>query len=151
MEETSSATSSIDTTQSCIYPSSSGNYYEDYQPNHSKVLSIEAASSDQLPVATVQQDANPEVQATSTNGERRCELLLSDSAYNSEHEDTPEQSEAAPAQASDRKITATLLDEELWKSFNKIGNEMIVTKPGRWVQIKQCSYACFCSCITTYY
>lgn len=28
-------------------------------------------------------------------------------------------------------ITAALLDEDLWKSFNRIGNEMIVTKPGR--------------------
>ncbi len=30
-----------------------------------------------------------------------------------------------------RKITATLQNSNLWRSFKKIGNEMIVTKPGR--------------------
>ena len=28
-------------------------------------------------------------------------------------------------------ITVNLLDKELWKMFNSIGNELIVTKPGR--------------------
>lgn len=51
-----------------------------------------------------------------------------DSAYNSEHENTPEQD---AANQLSRRITATLLDEKLWKCFYKTGNEMIVTKPGR--------------------
>lgn len=54
-----------------------------------------------------------------------------DSAYCSEYESTPAEQENPPSQLS-KKITAILLDEELWQSFNRIGNEMIVTKPGRY-------------------
>ncbi len=58
-----------------------------------------------------------------------------DSAYNSGHENTPEQLEAAQQQAKSKPapptITVLLSEEELWKAFHKVGNEMIVTKPGR--------------------
>ena len=30
-----------------------------------------------------------------------------------------------------QKIKVNLVDDQLWKKFRKIGNEMIVTKPGR--------------------
>ena len=35
------------------------------------------------------------------------------------------------ANYSDNGITASLMEADLWKSFNTVGNEMIVTKPGR--------------------
>lgn len=38
---------------------------------------------------------------------------------------------AAGAQPFCKKITASLQNKSLWKSFRRIGNEMIVTKPGR--------------------
>ena len=31
-------------------------------------------------------------------------------------------------------VTASVLDKEMWDSFNSVGNEMIVTKPGRWAE-----------------
>ena len=37
----------------------------------------------------------------------------------------------APATPPAHGITVNLLDKELWQTFNSIGNEMIVTKPGR--------------------
>lgn len=37
----------------------------------------------------------------------------------------------AGAQPYSKKITASLQNKNLWKSFKRIGNEMIVTKPGR--------------------
>ena len=44
-------------------------------------------------------------------------------------------SSSSPATASlisgAHGITVNLLDKELWQTFNSIGNEMIVTKPGR--------------------
>ena len=78
--------------------------------------------------------------------------VIFDSAYNSDH--TPEETEdgavggqatavaaaaAVTAAASNKKkgegkennITVTLADRDLWKEFYKVGNEMIVTKPGR--------------------
>ncbi len=38
---------------------------------------------------------------------------------------------AAGAQPFCKKVTASLQNKSLWKSFKRIGNEMIVTKPGR--------------------
>lgn len=56
-----------------------------------------------------------------------------DSAYNSEHERTPEQDCQPPKQkkAAELRIVASPLQADLWRAFNKVGNEMIVTKPGR--------------------
>ncbi len=54
-------------------------------------------------------------------------------ANNSGH-DTPEQPEASQQQAKPKPaptITVILSEEELWKAFHKVGNEMTVTKPGR--------------------
>ena len=44
---------------------------------------------------------------------------------------TSSSSPAAASPASTHGITINLLDKELWQMFNSIGNEMIVTKPGR--------------------
>ena len=35
------------------------------------------------------------------------------------------------ANYTDNGVTASLMEADLWKSFNTVGNEMIVTKPGR--------------------
>ena len=52
-----------------------------------------------------------------------------DSAYNSENENSPEQQ--ISSQSLERKVTVNLPDKKIWKKFYLIGNEMIVTKPGR--------------------
>ncbi len=44
---------------------------------------------------------------------------------------TPTDSEGDSSPAHTGGITARLVDKELWESFREIGNEMIVTKPGR--------------------
>ncbi len=44
---------------------------------------------------------------------------------------TPTDSEGDGSPAHTGGITAQLVDKELWESFREIGNEMIVTKPGR--------------------
>ena len=61
-----------------------------------------------------------------------------DSAYSTEHEKSPDQSASAAKEKETKrrpqpakKLTAKLQDDEMWKVFNKLGNEMIVTKPGR--------------------
>lgn len=33
--------------------------------------------------------------------------------------------------SSERKVIATLQNEDMWKLFMEVGNEMMVTKPGR--------------------
>lgn len=52
-----------------------------------------------------------------------------DSAYSSDNPQPlrPDNSQAS----SSKKIAATLQNKALWKDFKRIGNEMIVTKPGR--------------------
>jgi CMP-N-acetylneuraminic acid synthetase len=37
----------------------------------------------------------------------------------------------SPEPQEEELVSVTPADEKLWKSFSKIGNEMIVTKPGR--------------------
>lgn len=72
--------------------------------------------------------ASPRVQASviaSSKGSQK----LTDSAYNSEHEQTPEQQEGH--HVKELIIGARPVQADLWRSFNTIGNEMIVTKPGR--------------------
>ena len=56
-----------------------------------------------------------------------------DSAYNSEHEHTPEQQDGEQPKSKNPefRIAASPLQPDLWRAFNKVGNEMIVTKPGR--------------------
>lgn len=65
-----------------------------------------------------------------------------DSAYNSEHEHTPEEQDNSKAseeeepteekeEEEEEGIRVKLQEANLWKSFHKVGNEMIVTKPGR--------------------
>ncbi len=48
------------------------------------------------------------------------------SPYNFVQEQSPRHS---PQHSSE--VVVSLMDKELWKSFHEIGNEMIVTKPGR--------------------
>ncbi len=36
-----------------------------------------------------------------------------------------------PGSEGEERIVASLLDADLWNSFKRVGNEMIVTKPGR--------------------
>lgn len=73
---------------------------------------------------SAQEKTSSNVQPTATTASKEVQ----DSAYNSEHEHSPEQAEGAVALPS---ITAKLAQEQLWKSFCEVGNEMIVTKPGR--------------------
>ena len=80
--------------------------------------------------STTQQGDDTEMQGSSKSGVKRVMNCI-DSAYSSEHENTPEQQDATLSLS--KGISVTLLDEDLWKSFHKIGNEMIVTKPGRYV------------------
>lgn len=119
----------IDPTQAYILPH--------VPPNYRILIPVaEAASysgdeSQEIPTThssmeSAQQQTSSNVQATASSSQKPTE----DSAYNSEHEHSPEQpvGEQAVAPIS---ISAKLAQEQLWKSFNKIGNEMIVTKPGR--------------------
>ena len=56
-----------------------------------------------------------------------------DSAYSSDNIQSSASSSSTVICSNplNRKITATLQNKSLWKTFKKIGNEMIVTKPGR--------------------
>lgn len=66
--------------------------------------------------------------STLGNGSESGSDCAQDSAYSSDN--------TVPAKNNDgqlpcKKITATLQNKSLWKDFKRIGNEMIVTKPGR--------------------
>lgn len=102
-------------------------------------------SESQLPFSVVhqeepsitekQEDAAEEQGATAAEEENDKEEVqvptTADSAYSSGHENTPEQPEAAQQARSTGQITVFISEEDLWKAFDKVGNEMIVTKPGR--------------------
>lgn len=67
---------------------------------------------------------NAESEETSESGSN----TPTDSAYSSDnHQSAISQSSALPF----RRITASLQNKALWKTFKRMGNEMIVTKPGR--------------------
>ena len=36
-----------------------------------------------------------------------------------------------------REVVVRLENQELWRRFNEIGTEMIITKTGRWVNVTQ--------------
>jgi len=55
----------------------------------------------------------------------------SDSAYGSEQPTTPLDLYQVRPVPYYRKVTASVQNKQLWKLFTRIGNEMIVTKPGR--------------------
>lgn len=60
---------------------------------------------------------------TAENGSDSSSDSAMDSAYSSDN--------LQPPQGEPGQITAVLQNRRLWKDFRKIGNEMIVTKPGR--------------------
>lgn len=66
-------------------------------------------------------DSNSSKVTLSNDSESGSECAQ-DSAYSS---DNPQPLNGQP------KISASLQNRSLWKEFRKIGNEMIVTKPGR--------------------
>lgn len=68
-------------------------------------------------------DSNSSKVTLGNDSESSSECAL-DSAYSS---DSPQLQNDQPA----GKMSATLQNKSLWKDFRKIGNEMIVTKPGR--------------------
>ena len=89
----------------------------------------------QLSIATLQHGSNAvQVQPTTTATLNKADAPTIDSA---EYQKTPAQFEAAQQVGSKpaKKIIAQLNEEELWKSFNEVGNEMIVTKPGRYINL----------------
>ena len=55
----------------------------------------------------------------------------SSSSSDSESLQPPKQLPPPPSSQDISGVTVSLLDEELWDSFDSVGNEMIVTKPGR--------------------
>ena len=87
-----------------------------------------------MPIAALQQDVNGsplEVAPLATAAEESSveAPFVSFSAPENSMEELDAAEEVKPKPAKD--ITVHLNDEELWKSFHKVGNEMIVTKPGR--------------------
>ena len=67
--------------------------------------------------------------STLGNGSESGSESAQDSAYGSDNHQPlrPDNSQAS----AHKKIAATLQNKALWKDFKRIGNEMIVTKPGR--------------------
>ena len=109
--------------------SSGESYHLSHLPSYRIVNSSNADSPHQASSDNVQHDSTSAEPAT----EQATAKRPPDSAYNSEHEHSPEQPEESPDSPSkeESSIKVKLIEEELWKSFHKIGNEMIVTKPGR--------------------
>lgn len=72
--------------------------------------------------------------STLANGSENGSDSVLDSAYNSDNPQPQMTENSEPATENGQsacKVTATLQNKSLWKDFRKIGNEMIVTKPGR--------------------
>lgn len=80
-------------------------------------------------------ESTPATPATTEgNGSESGSDSALDSAYSSDNAQSLGLVAAAAAGIAPpfcKKITASLQNKSLWKSFKRIGNEMIVTKPGR--------------------
>lgn len=66
--------------------------------------------------------------STLGNGSESGSDCAMDSAYSS---DATKSDENSQLQLARKKISASLQNKCLWRSFKRLGNEMIVTKPGR--------------------
>ena len=87
---------------------------------------IKFESSSPTPATPEGTESNGSKSNLGTSSESGSDVAL-DSAYSSDNPN-PKPENGKPAEP---KITATLQNRSLWKDFKKIGNEMIVTKPGR--------------------
>jgi hypothetical protein len=109
-------------------------YLQPHTPSYQLITApTEEASSpgrnlSHYPTVSTQQ-SSPRIQNTATAVQGQGHKPT-DSAYNSEHEHSPEQQEGNK-EKQDMSIDARPAQTDLWKSFSKVGNEMIVTKPGR--------------------
>lgn len=73
-------------------------------------------------------ESTPKSDTTENNSENGSEHAI-DSAYSS---DNPQSlTSLTGTNPITKRISASLQNKALWKAFKKIGNEMIVTKPGR--------------------
>ena len=68
----------------------------------------------EVPAASEPGSSEPEEKCSGTNGTNSSPTAVAPASPHESH-----------------GITVTLLDKELWQLFKSIGNEMIVTKPGR--------------------
>lgn len=116
-----SPTTSAATSLPCY--SGSCEKYDHQKPAASQKSSITLIRTPPSPVAATAAHTQDPAESTST-GVR----ISTDSAYNSEHEETREEPQGS---SQKRNVRVTMIDEKMWKRFNAIGNEMIVTKPGR--------------------
>ena len=57
--------------------------------------------------------------------------ITTDSDYSSDHEDSRNDSQRSSSQPLYHNVTVQAVDAKVWRRFYTIGNEMIVTKPGR--------------------
>lgn len=102
----------------------------------STVASLAQSSSSSFSKSSVQKKKHSsKVQtittASSSSSKKGPEIPI-DSAYSTEHEKSPDQEKEAKRKPQPaKKFTAKLQDDDMWKVFYKLGNEMIVTKPGR--------------------
>lgn len=69
--------------------------------------------------------------STLGNGSESGSDCAMDSAYSSDNTQATKCDENSQLQQARRKISASLQNKCLWRSFKRLGNEMIVTKPGR--------------------
>lgn len=104
-------------------------YLQPHTPSHQLLTAASAGADHGRAHHSVQQASQASVIAS---GRSEKSQKLTDSAYNSEHEHTPEQQQGQQAKLQKpTTIGARPVQAELWRSFNRVGNEMIVTKPGR--------------------
>ena len=135
----SSATNiSYSANQYCIFPQTAN-----YNTGPFPLISLPSTASNlvtptTLPFQIPSLEIKSEVAASSRSSIAGDSEVPTDSAYSSEHENTPEQQ--GTSSISNQGISVNNNDEELWKSFHKIGNEMIVTRPGRLDHAKIANY-----------
>lgn len=100
--------------------------------------------SEQSPYLPPSSEASQQTTQQPAQQPQQNSSSIVDSAYNSDHAPEEHEDAADPEAAAmegeepetevkekGKTITAALVELDLWKDFYKVGNEMIVTKPGR--------------------
>lgn len=101
------------------------------ESNYTAAMANQESTGAQSPESTA--NSTPlfrPIEFEANTGSEGSEYGGSDSAYSSDNLQGPEVYQNSKHSFT-RKISATLQNRSMWQTFTRIGNEMIVTKPGR--------------------